>query len=109
MMRVNAYSFARMIKMLVDGPQTVSEIVEDTGLHRVTVSRYLRELHRAKAVGICAWEPDAKGRDAIKVYELGRTGRDAKRAKMTQAQRQEAYRARKREKAVHQMLAGGGP
>lgn len=106
MVRVSAMTLARFVRMLLDGPQTAREIAAETGLHPVTVARYLREMRRVHAVGICAWEKDSRGRDAIRVYELGRTKRDAPRTRKTEAQVRADYKARLREKRLHRMLAG---
>lgn len=101
--KMSAVLQARMIRMLCDGPCTIREIAEDTGLHYMTVQVYLRELHRVGAVHIASWDKDSRGRDTIKVYGLG-VGKDAKRQRMTDAQRQAASRARRAELAAHHAL-----
>lgn len=106
-MKINAYSQAQMIKMLLDGPHTCTDLAEATGLHYVTVQQYLRELRRAGAAHISAWEKDARGRDMIKVYKLG-PGRDAKREKLTPAQRQQRVRERRQEMQRAAVMAGKG-
>jgi predicted ArsR family transcriptional regulator len=85
--------------MLFDGPCTIAEIADETGLHYMTVQIYLRELRRAEAAHIAAWEKDKQGRDVIKVYAIG-PGKDAKRRKLTPAERQRTYKARLKEKAT---------
>lgn len=90
--KINAITQAKLIEALLDGVYTCAELAEVTGLHYVTVLQYTRELHRAKAAHICAWEKDDKGRDVIKIYKIGR-GKDAKREKMTAAERQARSRA----------------
>lgn len=102
-MKMSAILQAHLIKMLCEGPCTIREIAEETGLHYMTVQVYLREMYKAGAAHIAAWEKDSKGRDVIKVYALG-PGRDAKRRKMTQAERQAAHRARKLERNTLQAL-----
>lgn len=93
--KVNALSFAQLIKYMNEGTYDCKELAELTGLHYVTVLQYTREMHRAKAAHICMWEKDSWGRDAVKIYKTGE-GRDAKRSKMTQAQRQQRHREKKR-------------
>ena len=106
MIKLNGMLFARMIRMLIDGA-TVHEIVEETGLHKVTVTRYTRELHKAGALHIAYWEADSLGRECIKGYRIG-DQRDAPRQKRkTPAQRTALYRARKRQRELLQMMAGG--
>lgn len=93
--KINAFTQAQLIKLLLDGELNCQELAEETGLHYVTVLEYTRELHRAKAIYIHHYEKDSRDRDAIKVYKLG-VGKDAKRSKLTAAQRQERVRNRKR-------------
>ncbi len=93
--KINAITQARLIKLLLEGTYNCQELADETGLHYVTVLQYTRELHRMKAAHITAWEKDTRGRDVIKVYKLGE-GRDAKRQKLSPADRQRAYRTKKR-------------
>lgn len=90
--RIGALSYAKFIKCLMGGA-TYQEIVDATGLHYVTVVRYAKALHAERACFIEAWEKDTMGRDAVRVYRLGK-GTDAKRSRMTGAERQ----ARRRQK-----------
>lgn len=93
--KINALTQARLIEAMLDGTMSISELAEHTGLHAITVQRYTRELHRAGAAYITQWEKDAKGRDAIRIFKIGR-GRDAKREKLTSAQRQARSREKRR-------------
>lgn len=93
--KINAITQAHLIKLLLEGTYTCQELAEETGLHYVTVLQYTRELHRAKAAFICAWEKDARGRDLSKIYKIG-VGKDVKRQKLTQNERQTRYRAKRK-------------
>lgn len=97
--KINAFTQAQLIKLLLDGDLNCQELAEETGLHYVTVLEYTRELHRVGAAFIHHYEKDSRDRDAIKVYKLGK-GKDAKRFKLTSAQRQERVRKRKRMAAL---------
>jgi predicted ArsR family transcriptional regulator len=92
--KINGFTQARLIKLLFEGIYSCQELAEETGLHPTTVRDYTRELHRAKAIHICAWEKDSRGRDVIKIYKIGEA-KDAKRHRLTDAERQRAYRAKK--------------
>jgi predicted ArsR family transcriptional regulator len=81
------------------------ELAEATGLHCVTVQQYMRELRRADAAHISAWEKDSRGRDVIKVYKLG-AGKDAKREKLTGAERQARTREKRKAQEMAQVMAG---
>lgn len=93
--KINAFTQARLIKLLLDGSHNCMELAEETGLHYVTVLQYTRELHRVGAAHICMWEKDTRGRDLVKIYKLGK-GRDAKREKMTPVERTARYRAKQK-------------
>lgn len=103
--KINRFTQALLIKMLLEGVYSCRELAEHTGLHYVTVLDYTRELHRVGAAHISSWEKDDRGRDVIKVYKLGE-GKDAKRERMTQAQRQARVREKKRTMTMIQMTAG---
>lgn len=104
MTKINAFTYARLIKLMLEGTYNSQELAEETGLHYVTVLQYSRELYRAKAAHICAWEKDIRGRDVIKIYKLG-PGKDAKREKMTRAERQQRSRAKKKAIAFTRLLS----
>lgn len=102
--KMSAVLQAQVIRMLCEGPCTIREIAEETGLHYMTVQVYLRELYKAGAAHIAAWEKDVRGRDVVKVYALG-PGKDAKRRKMSGAERQAVSRARRAERsALHALV-----
>jgi predicted ArsR family transcriptional regulator len=102
--KINAIMQAQLIKLLLEGTYTCAELAKMTGLHYVTVCQYTRELHRAGAAHITAWEKDARGRDLSKIYKLG-GGNDKRRQKKTQAERQIAYRAKKKQIKFMELLS----
>ena len=105
--KINAFTQARLIKLLLEGTYTCAELAEQTGLHYVTVLDYTRELHRSGAVYISSWEKDSRGRDNSRIYKIG-VGKDAKRERMTQVERQARYRAKKRAAQKAQVMVGKG-
>lgn len=104
LMKINAYHQAKLIKLLLEGTYSCRELAEETGLHYVTVLEYTRELHRHKAAHICMWEKDNRGRDLTKIYKLGE-GKDAKRSRMTPAERQQRLRDKRKALAMIGMMA----
>ena len=102
--KINAISQAQLIKAMLDGAYSCAELAEITGLHYVTVLQYTRELHAAGAAHICMWEKDIHGRDAIKVYKIGE-GKDAKRQKLSAAQRQARSRSKRNNIEMNQRMA----
>jgi hypothetical protein len=101
--KINAIMQAQLIKLLLEGTYTCAELAEMTGLHYVTVCQYTRELHRAGAAHISGWEKDPRGRDLSKIYKLGE-GNDKRRQKKTQAERQIAYRAKKKQIKLMELI-----
>ena len=105
--KINALTQAKLIEAMLDGVYNCQELAEITGLHYVTVLHYTRELHRAKAAHISGWDKDSRGRDVVKIYRIGR-GKDAKREKLTGAQRQARTREKKKAQEVAKIMIGMG-
>jgi hypothetical protein len=94
--KVNAMSFALLVKEMLAGEYTCTQLAERTGLHYVTVLTYTRAMHKAGSAYICAWRMNEKRQYVLKVYGIGEM-QDARkpRAAMTPAQRQLKYRMKK--------------
>lgn len=106
--KINAFTQARLIEAMLDGVYNCVELAEKTGLHYVTVLQYTRELHRAKAAHICQWEKDEHGRDNARIYKIGR-GKDAKRETMSRVEISRRYREKKKRmemQAIFNKMAG---
>ena len=103
--KINAFTQGVLIKNMLEGTYNCQELAELTGLHYVTVQQYARELHRAGAAHISSWEKDSLGRDVIKVYKIG-VGKDAKREKLTAAERQQRLREKRKAQEMAQVMAG---
>ena len=106
--KINAILQAQLIKLLLEGTYTCQELANMTGLHYVTVLQYTRELHRAGAAHIAGWEKDNRGRDLAKIYKLGE-GTDKQRQSKTQAERQIAYRAKKKQLNLINLICSAQP
>ena len=103
--KINAFTQANLIKLLMEGAYSCEQLSEETGLHYVTVLHYTRELHRVKAAHITAWEKDDRGRDAIRIYKLG-AGKDAQREKLTTAERTRRYRQKRKAMELLNVMSG---
>lgn len=103
--KIGAITYALLVKAMLDGVYTCIELAQETGLHYVTVLNYTRAMHRAGAAHICRWEPDTRGRHLIKIYKIG-AGKDAKRFKLTQAERQARVRLKNKNIALLGMMVG---
>lgn len=93
--KLNAFTYGKLVALMLEGAYSADELSEKTGLHYVTVYEYCRELHNARAAHICEWRRDAKNRESIKIYKIGR-GKDAQRFKYTPAERQARTRIARR-------------
>jgi transcription initiation factor IIE alpha subunit len=100
MVKINQETYARLIKYLLSNDATVHDLHNETGLHKVTVSRLIRTFRKHKLVHICDWEADKRGRDQTMVIKWGQ-GKDKKRFSMTSTERQRLCRERKKEIAKH--------
>lgn len=96
--KVNALSYAKLLRELHEGPYSFAELAENTGLHYHTIRDYVNALHRERLVHIFAWDKDSYGRDCKPLWIYGQ-GRDKKRERMTQAERQQRHRSKKRNMA----------
>lgn len=105
LIKINAITQARLIRLMLDGIYTCAQLAEETGLHYVTVLQYARELHLAGAAHIATWDKDDRGRDALKIYQIGK-GRDAKRQTVPAAERQARVRSKRKAAEMSQIQAG---
>jgi len=98
-------TFVAMVARLYSAPASYEELVEHTGLHAMTVSRYVRAMRTEGIAHVQAWLPDARGRDAVPVFAFG-PGKDKPRAKMTPAQRSARSRLKKKRARHDEQLKG---
>ena len=106
-LKVNAMSYAKLLRLLMDGGYTLQELADETGLHYLTVCDYTTAMYKEKVLHIAGWAPDARGRVCCKVYKLGE-GKDAKRNPLTKAQRQAKRREKLKLINMNAVLAGQG-
>jgi hypothetical protein len=80
--RLNHDAFGRILQELIEGPCTVAELVDITGLHFITMQRLTHTLYKMKVIHVAAWEKDCKNRWSIRAYALGH-GKDKPKPKPT--------------------------
>lgn len=103
LVKINKLTQAHLLKLLLPGTRTCVQLAEESGLHYVTVLNHTRALHRAGVVHIAHYETDRLGRDIQKVYRLGE-GEDAKRHRLTDAEKSSRYRARRARGNLQQQI-----
>lgn len=101
--KMNAFTYAMLIRLMMDGTRTCRELAEETGLHILTVYDYTYHLHKSGAAFIVTW--DGEGRHQTRIYMIGR-GKDAPRPSKSRKQIAEDYRARKTAKELLHRMAG---
>ena len=103
--KVNAMSYAKLVRALYTNPMTKGGLAEVTGLHIWTVRGYVDALHKEEVIHIVGWEKDGMGRDVTAIYSLG-FGADCPRAAKTGAQKARERRQRAKEAALQVKLTG---
>ena len=94
--RLSALSMAKITRALLDGPCSVPELRDVSGLNVSTLHEYMRALRKEGAVHISGWEADATGRDSLRIYKLG-PGQDSPRRRKSKAQVARECRKRKQD------------
>lgn len=97
----NSVAIVTMIKNL-DGGATVPELVRETGLHEVTVRRWVHHFRMADLVHVSGHEPSTGGRQ-LRVWSWGK-GRDVVFKRETSTQRWHRHMARKRDRMMREAL-----
>lgn len=95
MIKVNAMHYAKLISELIDGPWSYQEMAEHTGLHYHTIRDYVNALRKEGVVHISYWGEDKIGRSSIPHFLFGKKA-DAKRTRISNAQKAKNYRERKK-------------
>jgi transcription initiation factor IIE alpha subunit len=104
--KVNAMSIALMIRALIDDEVTQHDLSALTGLHVVTIRRYVKAMERAGAVHVCSWDEDRRGRRVVPVYKIG-PGKTAARVRMDRKIIRARYKAK--QEALRMMQSFAGP
>ena len=101
--KMSAFTYAVLIRLMMDGTRTCRELAEETGLHILTVYDYTYHLHKSGAAFIVTW--DGEGRHQTRIYMIGR-GKDAPRPSKSRKQIADDYRSRKAAKDLLHRMAG---
>ena len=101
--KVNQETYALVFKALLTEPQSLDNLEELTGLHRVTLYRLFRTLKKHKVVHVVEWEQDRMGRDMFPVFAIGH-GKDKPKFRMSRTEIARRYRERKKQKKVTEVL-----
>jgi predicted ArsR family transcriptional regulator len=93
--RMGPLLYADVIRLLIDGPITQQDIIDETGLHKFTIRDYLKALHKRKLIHIAVWSMTGPRRHRVAHWMWGR-GTDARRPpRIPSSTRAAHYRQRK--------------
>lgn len=93
---INHISAAILVEALMNGPASIYDISDETGVSYCTTRRYIKALRDRRCIYVAEWHEDTRGRRTVRAYKLGRKS-DAPRPPMrTAAERQSAHRERAR-------------
>lgn len=95
---------AQLMRLLWDGPHTMAELVEETGLSFSTVRGYVLALRKVKLVAVVDLLVAGNGVRCTHVYRWKPDARDFRVVKKTPAQRQQQFRERQAERQRTKML-----
>lgn len=102
--RINAMSFAAMVKAISEECYTFADLSELSGLGLQTTRLYVKALHKAKAIRVVDWTEDKRGVRSIRVWGLGDEPDAKKPQPLPQKEHSRKYRAKlKHIKLVQQM------
>lgn len=87
----------RMQQHITKAAAGYADLMAVSGLSRESVEHWTRQMRQAGSVYVESYEPDERGRYCMPMFRFG-VGEDAERPKpkLTNAQRQAAYRVRKK-------------
>lgn len=96
---INAHCYALMMKMLIEREVSRTEITEETGLHPVTVSRYVEQLRKVRVIHIVSWERDCRGKCWVPHYTLNteKRGDAVKPKRISTAERSRRFREKQKQ------------
>lgn len=105
---LNAITYSHLIRMLMDGDHTRASLARGTGLHAETVSRYVNQLHRRRAVCIVEWERNPVNGNWCPVYTLNVEDLEdvPKPAPKPKSEIDREYRARQKYMKFNNAIAG---
>lgn len=105
--RIQHISLRIMLRNLVDGPCTVAELREETGLAESTIRAFLKELTKGsdRLVQICGALPNSRGERRTLQFRWNPDSKHVYQPK-SGAEKSRAYRQRVKMRKLAQAIAG---
>lgn len=68
---INRLSVAKMMRCLLDGPSSVFDLMEESGLCYSTAQRFVHALRHQRVIHVVRWDRDTRGRLTRACYSFG--------------------------------------
>src|ERR1035437_2710788 len=88
--KINTLAVAKMLRALLEGPTTITELEEVSGISLKTIRPYVNALLKEKCIHVSAWEKNSINRMVIRVFSLGH-GKSVPAPTKTRAERNKDY------------------
>lgn len=98
--KINALSYAIVLRALYDGPCTMADLIEISGCGEWAIRGYLKALRHQNLVRVCDKLKNVRGAKTIPVYEWAPDKKDAVIKYKTHAERSRDYHQRKKIKEL---------
>ena len=110
-MHSSARTFSAIIRLFMDDEWSKSTLTKRTGLHHITVARYVAALHNEKVIRISSWQKPRSGHGALVAhYSFNDSDlpdvRHPKPALVTSAESSQRHRAKLAAIKTLHLLAG---
>lgn len=106
--RVNHLTTALLLRELYDGPCTVEELREATGLKPATIRDLIKQLIKQRLVHIAGRVPNVRGEMRVLQFQWAPDKPHKSPPRKTTAQRSREARERRRRREMARMVAGDG-
>ena len=101
---INRLSVAKMMRAILDGPASVFDLMEESGLCYSTVQRFVHALRYQRVVHVARWDRDPMGRPTRACYSVGDKPDAARKTKPRPIVARE-YRKRAKQRALQKTWA----
>ena len=105
--KINALSYAALIRELIEVPSSYHDLAEATGLAYTTIREAIYAWHIQKIVFVAGYKEDVLGRRSIKLWSFGLDRKDCKPLRYTPAERQKRHRQKKKALYLATIFAQG--
>lgn len=103
--KINAVTVGLLMRTLHEGPSSLNELMDVTGLANSTIRGYIKELRKHGLVYLAGYDRAGNNVQCIELYAWGPGMKDYKPKFMTGAERSRKYREQRRLMTIHNLGA----